>query len=222
MLHRRPHIVLDLYGHALSGDGETTSVRPLQFNPADGPVSNTITNTTTTWIVSYQASRSMYHHLDITIADDRSHVEAVSVVEHSLEDDLPQEIVESDAEYRQDLFRVRQYAREAVYHSRTTEPGVMTRQMPEMTKTADGFRQCYVGECELGNLMADALRWAEQSDVSLVPSFMFDGPGWGEGEIRTLALLENIVSTIDIPRNGNPPRRWEVVPHLSSRSHHLC
>jgi hypothetical protein len=44
----------------------------------------------------------------------------------------------------------------------------------------------------MGNLYADAIRWIEDADVAVLPSFMFDGPGWREGEIRTLEILENL------------------------------
>jgi hypothetical protein len=32
----------------------------------------------------------------------------------------------------------------------------------------------------------------------ILPSFMFDGPGWGAGATQTLELLENIVSAINL------------------------
>jgi 7 transmembrane sweet-taste receptor of 3 GCPR/5'-nucleotidase, C-terminal domain len=139
--------------------------------------------------VSYPINEEVYDQLNITISSDRQSIEDISVIHEDLLN-IPEE-AKTD-EHRQSLDNIRQYANEAVESSMIKELGVKTYAMPEQTNPVDGFRYCYVGECEMGNLYADALRWVEDADVGLLPSFMFDGPGWNEGEIRTLEILENL------------------------------
>ncbi|CAB9516276.1 Gamma-aminobutyric acid (GABA) B receptor [Seminavis robusta] len=56
----------------------------------------------------------------------------------------------------------------------------------EMLYTREGqFQRCYGGECPLGNLFADALRWRAQADVAVINSGGVRGSGWPAGEVRT-------------------------------------
>mmetsp|Transcript_23478 Transcript_23478/g.38246 ORF Transcript_23478/g.38246 Transcript_23478/m.38246 type:complete len:1173 (-) Transcript_23478:370-3888(-) len=179
-----PSLIVDMHGHALQDENETQRIQTLaQQDGVDLGVPPP------TWLVSYRSSSEAYDQLKITVSSDRQRIESVSLVHENLLD-LPDN-AKTD-EYYRDLDNIRQYAREAVESSQAREFGVKTRAMPEQTNNVDGFRYCYVGECQMGNLYADALRWIENVDVAMLPSFMFTGPGWKEGEIRTLEILENL------------------------------
>eukprot|EP00934_Nitzschia_sp_Nitz4_P004405 Nitzschia sp. Nitz4//scaffold65_size103378//56010//59639//NITZ4_004469-RA/size103378-processed-gene-0.51-mRNA-1//-1//CDS//3329556249//4395//frame0 len=191
-----PHLLLDFYGHALP-DGESVSIADFKSQNTVNPNATTVPGgasivTPTTWVVSYKGKATNFHQLEMSIAEDRRSILGVNVTTEDL-NDLPDEALTSD--YYEDLNKLRQYAREAVESSLVDEPGVPTTAMPEMTSADDGFRKCYVGECELGNMFADAIRWTAQADVAVLPSFMFNGPGWTAGEIRTLEILENVPYT---------------------------
>ncbi|CAB9516278.1 acid type B receptor subunit 2 [Seminavis robusta] len=56
----------------------------------------------------------------------------------------------------------------------------------EMPYTREGkVRRCYGGECPLGNLFTDAMRWRAQADVAVINSGGIRGGGWPAGEVRT-------------------------------------
>jgi hypothetical protein len=189
-----PHLIVDINGHAIVDDDEIDEketddddqsnyhIQPLIASP-------TSSTTTTTWLVSYKGSPDEYHQLRIKVSPDRQSIEGVSMVHENLLD-IPDDV--KDEQFYQDLDNIRQYANEALESSLAQEQGVKTLKMPEQTNPVDGFRYCYVGECQMGNLYADSIRWIEDADVAVLPSFMFDGPGWEEGEIRTLEILENL------------------------------
>jgi 5'-nucleotidase, C-terminal domain len=48
----------------------------------------------------------------------------------------------------------------------------------------DTYRQCQGGECQIGNLFTDAIRWFTDTDVAFTSSGGYRGPGWPEGEVR--------------------------------------
>ncbi len=185
VLTLRPHLLVDIYGHGLISDETDILIEPM--NVTDG------SDNPTTWVVSYVSTTTDYHQIELTISQDSRSVESVQVTHDDLTDLPPQ--VSASIEYIADLEKLRQYAREALLSSLANEPGVSTESMPAMTSTVDGYRSCYTGECEMGNLVTDAIRWADQVDVALLPSFILDGPGWAAGEIRILELLENIPYT---------------------------
>lgn len=191
----RPHLLVDLYGHGLSEEGQAISISILNTTDDsssaennDGASANS--SSPKTWLVSFVWNTTNYHQVEMSIASNQKRIEQVTVTSHDDITNLPPDA--QTEEYYQDLDKLRQYAREALQSSLINEVGVATENMPEMTSAVDGFRRCYAGECELGNLFADAMRWTGQTDVALLPSFMFDGPGWRAGEIRTLELLENV------------------------------
>ena len=93
--------------------------------------------------------------------------------------------------YYEDSNRIRQYARQAYETSLMNELGAITDAMPAAV-AEDGYHFCNVQECEIGNLAADALRWKQGTDIAILPSFFFQGPGWASGEVRYLELNENL------------------------------
>jgi hypothetical protein len=181
-----PNLIVDIRGHALSDENqsETHLITVLESSSFD-----LNTDDPATWLVSYKSSPETYDQLKILISSDGRRIEGVDVVHGNLLE-IPEEA--KTEEFYEDLENIGQYANEALETSLIKEIGVKTLAMPQQTNPVDGFRYCYVGECEMGNLYADALRWIEDADIGLLPSFMFNGPGWREGEIRTLEILENL------------------------------
>jgi hypothetical protein len=182
-----PRLILDVRGHLLGDIVEDPVIQTLvtaEDYDGDGEASPP-----RTWLVSYIADPEAYDQVQITLSPNNQHIMNISLIRDSLLE-LPEEALSE--EYYQDLDNIRQYAHEALESSLAREVGIRSLAMPEQTDSVDGFRYCYTGECEMGNLCADALRWMADADIAVVPSFMFDGPGWAEGEIRTLEILENI------------------------------
>jgi hypothetical protein len=54
----------------------------------------------------------------------------------------------------------------------------------------DPYRRCMAGECEIGDLFTDALRWKTNSDVSFITSGGLRGPGWSAGSVHISNLWE--------------------------------
>lgn len=80
--------------------------------------------------------------------------------------------------------------REAYESSLVREQGALSKEMP--ASVPDGYKRCLVGECEMGNLAADAFRSIGNADVAFVPNYLMEeGPGWPAGEVRFLELIEN-------------------------------
>jgi 7 transmembrane sweet-taste receptor of 3 GCPR/5'-nucleotidase, C-terminal domain len=177
-----PQLIIDIYGQIVDEDGNPT-IQTIRTENAVTP----------TWIVSYMATSETFDQIRVGLSSDRTSIENVSLIHDDLLD-LPEQA--RTQAYYNDLKNIRQYAHEAWATSLVSEEGVKTLEMNEQTNPDDGYRHCYTGECEMGNLLADSLRWIEGADVALVPSFMFTGPGWKEGEIRTLEILENLPYTI--------------------------
>jgi class 3 adenylate cyclase len=47
------------------------------------------------------------------------------------------------------------------------------------------YRMCMAGECPLGNLWTDAMRWSGGNDIAFTTSGGIRGPGWAAGPIKT-------------------------------------
>eukprot|EP00584_Thalassiosira_punctigera_P010678 CAMPEP_0172535426 /NCGR_PEP_ID=MMETSP1067-20121228/7438_1 /TAXON_ID=265564 ORGANISM="Thalassiosira punctigera, Strain Tpunct2005C2" /NCGR_SAMPLE_ID=MMETSP1067 /ASSEMBLY_ACC=CAM_ASM_000444 /LENGTH=1140 /DNA_ID=CAMNT_0013320359 /DNA_START=87 /DNA_END=3509 /DNA_ORIENTATION=+ len=53
-----------------------------------------------------------------------------------------------------------------------------------MPPSRDGnMRKCMSGECPMGNLFTDSLRWASNADCAVISSGGLRGPGWDEGSV---------------------------------------
>merc|ERR1719253_1124637 len=47
----------------------------------------------------------------------------------------------------------------------------------------DEWRMCMGGECPLGNLFTDAIRWSTNADFAVLASGGLRGPGWPAGNV---------------------------------------
>ncbi|CAB9513891.1 Gamma-aminobutyric acid (GABA) B receptor (Partial), partial [Seminavis robusta] len=59
------------------------------------------------------------------------------------------------------------------------------------------YRRCQGGECEVGNLFTDALRWKAHADVAFVTSGGLRGSGWPAGPVR----VSNIWASLPFPNS---------------------
>jgi hypothetical protein len=57
--------------------------------------------------------------------------------------------------------------------------------------------ECLRAECELGNLVADSLRWQAYADIAFIASQSIAGPGWPFGDVR----VSDVWQTIPEPKN---------------------
>ena len=48
----------------------------------------------------------------------------------------------------------------------------------------DSYRACFGGECPIGNLFTDALRWYTGADFAFIQSGGVRGLGWPEGPVK--------------------------------------
>jgi hypothetical protein len=70
-----------------------------------------------------------------------------------------------DDEYTNDMIYLRSLADQAL----ANDPVVGTSGFMPFTRI-DDWRMCMAGECIIGNLFTDAIRWVSDSDISVLPS----------------------------------------------------
>ena len=56
----------------------------------------------------------------------------------------------------------------------------------------DEFRKCKAGECPVGNLFTDAIRWYTKTDVGFTSSGGYRGLGWPEGPVKLTDLYASL------------------------------
>ena len=62
--------------------------------------------------------------------------------------------------------------------------------MPEIYNALTSLRLWFSGECALGNLFTDAMRWASNADIAFIQSGGIRGSGWPAGPVRISHLWE--------------------------------
>ena len=88
-----------------------------------------------------------------------------------------------DDEYVQDMIFLRGLADEALRN----DPVVGTSGLMPFTRI-DDWRMCMGGECPIGNLYTDAIRWFSDADFAVMASGGLRGEGWGAGYVRVSDL----------------------------------
>ena len=91
--------------------------------------------------------------------------------------DLPEDY--KDEQYIEDMVYLRSMADSAL----ANDPVVGSSGFMPFTRI-DDWRMCMGGECPIGNLFTDAIRWASDSDFAVLPSGGLRGEGWESGEVR--------------------------------------
>jgi 5'-nucleotidase, C-terminal domain len=131
------------------------------------------------WIHSFGLEQDMYHQhvLNITTTSYGSSILTnVSFVVEPLADLPP---AAQDDAYQSDMSFLEGIADEAL----ASDPVVgMSGYVP--VHRVGSYRRCNGGECPLGNLFTDALRWRTSADVAFVSSGGLRGPGWAAGPVH--------------------------------------
>lgn len=92
-----------------------------------------------------------------------------------------------DEEYSADIDFLREMANDAL----ANDPEVgSSEEMPFANNDLLGLRPCMGGECPVGNLFTDAIRWRVDADVSFVNSGGLRGDGWSKGQVRMSDIWE--------------------------------
>jgi 2',3'-cyclic-nucleotide 2'-phosphodiesterase (5'-nucleotidase family) len=86
-----------------------------------------------------------------------------------------------DDEYNQDMEYLSTLADEAL----ANDPIVGTTGFMPLTRTVSesDWRMCMGGECPIGNLFTDALKWTANADFAVINSGGLRGEGWEAGEV---------------------------------------
>jgi hypothetical protein len=132
-----------------------------------------------TWVHTYRTEYTHFnlHRLDISDST-VSNVTFTSAEFASMPD------AAKDEQYASDIAFLRTLADQALDH----DPIVGYTGFMPMHRDDGDYRRCIGGECELGNLFTDALRWQADADVAFVTSGGLRGPGWPAGPVRVSDL----------------------------------
>lgn len=145
------------------------------------------------WLLSIEQKDDEYHHQVITLNDDRTGIESVSLIHHDLNLTLA-EVPDTvrDEQYNSTIEALAELAQEAAVN----DPVVAQSEfMPPMR---DGtLRRCKAGACEVGSLFLDAMRWWTGADIAFGNSGGFRGSGWKAGPIK----ISNIWDSLPFPNN---------------------
>ena len=128
------------------------------------------------WVVSYEDDDSIARQLRVSLTDDRKSVSNIRILEHEL-GTFPN--FTKDDELRRDVDFLRELANEAQLDDPVQG---LSAAMP--VARLDDFRACFGGECPIGNLFMDALRWFTGADFAFHESGGTRGEGWPAGPVR--------------------------------------
>ena len=143
------------------------------------------------WIHSFGRKDDMYyqHQLHLSTDTNPPRIQGITLIEEELEA-LPEAY--KDDIYERHISYLRQQADQAIQN----DPQVgFSTEFP--VARAGEYRRCQGGECEIGNLFADALRWQANADIAFVTSGGLRGEGWPAGPVR----ISNIWSSLPFPNS---------------------
>jgi hypothetical protein len=130
-----------------------------------------------TWVVEYNdVSVGLYKHFALTMNEDGRTVEKVETI--PVPSSVPDEY--KDDQWKSDIAYLRTLADEAI----ANDPIVGNSTFMPLTRGTDDYRGCMRGECEIANLLMDAVRWKMGADIAFCNSGGPRGPGWEEGPVR--------------------------------------
>ena len=141
-----------------------------------------------TWVHSSRYGSDTYQQLRLFLSRNNNSINQSMISRIELLQlpfvDMPDEA--KDLRYVSDLTYLRTLADQAVQN----DPVVgQTLEMPvHRNDDASEYRRCNAGECPLGNLFTDALRWFTGTHVAFVTSGGLRGPGWPAGNVRVSDL----------------------------------
>jgi hypothetical protein len=172
-----PEIFTDLVEAVTSHLNPPTLIIDLDGDPDSIP-----TKQGSTWVSAVDGMGSdECHHWRITFGDNdaSSGTEATDVAVTLINlEELPPEA--RDDAYVADQLHLRSFAEEAL----VGDPVVGTSDLMPLTRDDGDVRMCMGGECPIGNLFTDAIRWAAGADIAFAASGGLRGPGWPKGEVK--------------------------------------
>ena len=136
-----------------------------------------------TWVASCEGveeDAAPRYRFELTNAGTANTVSAVTLTVNDLAA-LPASM--KDAQYVADQVYLKSLADAAA----TNDPVVGQSMAMPVTRTGN-FRSCMAGECILGNLFTDAMRWKMNTDVAFTPSGGLRGTGWPAGPVKVSNL----------------------------------
>lgn len=154
-----PALIIDTTGN------QANFSQPTRMGPSDD-----------VWVHSFSLDQASYNQHTLTYSPDGTVLRNVSFSTEEFAA-LPEEA--RDETYRVNLAYLRALADEAL----ESDPVVGTSGFMPLHRDNNIYRRCNGGECELGNLFADALRWSTDADVAFIKSGGFRGEGWPAGNV---------------------------------------
>jgi hypothetical protein len=162
----------------------------------------TLYNNTKTWVVSCSMTRTNYCQTRITLSTKTDQdQESSSPIVKSIDniefiggdlETLPNEL--KDDEWRQNILQLRPLADIAQQNNPILG---YTTTMP--LSRIDDYRACQAGECPIGNLFTDAIRWFTGTDVAFTSSGGYRGEGWSaEDGVR----FTDLYAALPFPNTG--------------------
>ena len=136
-----------------------------------------------TWVVIFETDTNLAHRFRLEIDNDAASIGNLVIIEEDLET-VPLNL-QGDAldQYLVDQRYLKELDEEAIEN----DPVVGRSDFMHWTRQ-DDYRLCMAGECNLGNLWTDAIRYGAGVDVAFVPSGGLRGPGWDAGDVHVSDL----------------------------------
>lgn len=166
-----------VYPPAVLIDGGGNDVNATFPTPTQLPTPNSQRPNSTLWVTSMRYSSGGYFQHTMELTDDGMRIANFTNLLLDLRADLTPEL--KDNRYARDISFIRTLADQAEDNDPVV--GQSKNAMP-VAREGD-YRRCKGGECEQGNLFADALRWRADSDVAFVTSGGLRGSGWPAGNV---------------------------------------
>ena len=137
-----------------------------------------------TWVTSIVKSSFLFFMHSLELTDDSTWVKNVTFLVEDMRQ-MPNEL--KDSLYAQDIVELSVLADEALLN----DP-VVGQSTAFPVAREDNYRRCKAGECEIGNLLTDALRWKTGSDFAFITSGGLRGRGWEEGDVKISNIWESL------------------------------
>ena len=141
------------------------------------------------WIASYESNPNTMRQFRITINENENQEQSslsssrrvisnITLLEHDLDNidnTTKDDLLQQDLQYMSSL------AKEAQEYDPIEG---LSLKMPQARNEEGTIRMCYAGECPIGNLYADALKWYTSANFAFLNSGGIRGQGWKEGPVK--------------------------------------
>lgn len=146
-----------------------------------------------TWVVTLKSKSKILKQVVMEVEDlepssqtRETKISNISIVEEDLE--IIPDTIRQDAKFQEDIAFLNELADEASLNNPVLgSSGEMPFARPQDNRD---IRPCMGGECPIGSLFADALRWYTGADFAFLQAGGFRGPGWPAGPVRVSNIWE--------------------------------